>query len=134
MVCVPLLSVPLHISTARDHGDFVCHGNKLALPPLHLTMHTSTLMWYPLIIDSTVNGHRLLLVSRSQTAFFRFSLWWRKKGSGDLAIEFACDEIDRFCRALIAGDEPKRGANDLCGCGSYYRSGLCNSSRNRTSR
>ena len=59
------------------------------------------------------------LVSRSQTAFFRFSLWWRKKGSGDLAIEFACYEIDRFCRALIAGDEPKRGANDLCGCVSY---------------
>ena len=59
------------------------------------------------------------LVSRSQTAFFRFSLWWRKKGSGDLTIEFACDEIDRFCRALIAGDEPKRGAYDLCGCVSY---------------
>ena len=45
------------------------------------------------------------LVSRSQTAFFRFSLWWRKKGSGDLAIEFAFNEIDRFCRALIAGDD-----------------------------
>ena len=47
------------------------------------------------------------VVSRSQTAFFRFSLWWRKKGSGNLTIEFACDEIDRFCRALITGDEPK---------------------------
>ena len=34
-----------------------------------------------------------------------------EKGSGDLTIEFACDEIDRFCRALIAGDEPKTGAN-----------------------
>ena len=68
------------------------------------------------------------VVSRSQTAFFRFSLWWQKKGSGDLAIEFVCDEIDRFCRALIAGDEPKRGANYLCGCVSYYRGRLCNGS------
>ena len=76
----------------------------------------------------------VLVVSRSQTAFFRFSLWWRKKGSGDLTIEFACDEIDRFCRALIAGDEPKRGAKDLGGCVSYYTSGLYNSLRNRTSR
>ena len=51
--------------------------------------------------------------------FFHFSLWWWKKGSGDLTIEIACDEIDRFCWALIAGDKPKRGANDLCGCVSY---------------
>ena len=59
------------------------------------------------------------LVSRSQTAFFRFSLWWRKKGLGDLTIEFACDEIPSFWGALIAGDEPKRAANDLWGCASY---------------
>ena len=39
----------------------------------------------------------LRLVSHSQTAFFCFSLWWQKKGSGDLTIEFPCDEIDRFC-------------------------------------
>ena len=36
-----------------------------------------------------------------------------EKGSGDLTIEFACDEIPSFWGALIAGDEPKRGANDL---------------------
>ena len=42
-----------------------------------------------------------------------------EKRSGDLTIEFACDEIDRFYRALIASDELKRGANDLCGCVSY---------------
>ena len=59
------------------------------------------------------------LVSRSQTAFFRFSLWWRKKGSGDLTIEFACDKIPSFWGALIADDEPKRGANDLWGDASY---------------
>ena len=54
------------------------------------------------------------------------------KGSGDLTIEFACDEIYRFCRALIAGDEPKRDANDLCGCASYYRGRLCNNSSKLT--
>ena len=70
------------------------------------------------------------LVSRSQTAFFRFSLWWRKKGSGDLTIGFACDKIPSFWGALIAGDEPKRGANDLWG----YASGLFNRLRNPTSR
>ena len=59
------------------------------------------------------------IVSRSQTAFFRFSLWWQKKGSGDLTIEFACDKIPSFWGALIAGDEPKRGANDLWGYASY---------------
>ena len=42
-----------------------------------------------------------------------------EKRPGDLTIEFPCDEIDRFCRALIAGDKPKRGANDLCGYKSY---------------
>ena len=61
----------------------------------------------------------ILVVSRSQTAFFRFSLWWRKKGSEDLTIEFACDKIPSFWGALIAGDEPKRGANDLWGYASY---------------
>ena len=39
-----------------------------------------------------------------------------EKGSGYLIIEFLCDEIDRFCRALIAGDGPKRGAKDLRVC------------------
>jgi len=34
-----------------------------------------------------------------------------KKGSGDLIIGFACDEIPRFWGALIAGDELKRGVN-----------------------
>ena len=38
-----------------------------------------------------------------------------EKGSGNLTIEFACNEIDKFCRTLIAGDEPKRGDKDLCG-------------------
>jgi len=41
-----------------------------------------------------------------------FSLWWQKKGSGDLTIGFAC-KIPRFCGALIAGDELKRGVKDL---------------------
>ena len=63
------------------------------------------------------------LVSRSLTTFFCFSLWWQKKGSGDLTIEFACDEIPRFWRALIAGDKPKSGANDLWGYASYWTSG-----------
>jgi len=30
-----------------------------------------------------------------------------EKGSGDLTIGFACDEIPRFWGALIADDEPK---------------------------
>jgi len=34
-------------------------------------------------------------------------LWWQKKGSGDLTIGFACDQIPRFWEALIVGDEPK---------------------------
>ena len=59
------------------------------------------------------------LVSCSLTAFFCFSLWWWKKGSGDLTIEFACDEIPSFWIALIAGDKPKSGANDLWGYASY---------------
>ena len=37
------------------------------------------------------------------------------KWSGDLTIEFACNKIPRFCRALIAGDESESGANDLWG-------------------
>jgi len=53
------------------------------------------------------------LVSRGQTAFFRFSLWWRKKGSGDLTIGFAGDKIVRFWRALIADDKSKRGVKEL---------------------
>ena len=27
----PTAVVPLHVATARDHGDFVCHGDKPAL-------------------------------------------------------------------------------------------------------
>ena len=42
------------------------------------------------------------LVSRSQTAFFRFLFVVAEKGSGDLTIEFACDEIPSFWGALIA--------------------------------
>ena len=42
-----------------------------------------------------------------------------EKGYGDLIIEFACDKIPRFCGALIADDESKRGANDLWGHASY---------------
>jgi len=38
-----------------------------------------------------------------------------EKGSGDLTIGFACDEIPRFWGALIAGDEPKRGVKDFWG-------------------
>ena len=60
-----------------------------------------------------------IIFSRSQTAFFCFSLWWRKKGSGDLTIEFACDKIPSFWEALIAGDGLKIGANDLWGYASY---------------
>ena len=52
--------VPLHVATAKDHGNFVCHGDKPALFLLRLTMHTSSFIWYPLITDSTVNGHVLL--------------------------------------------------------------------------
>jgi len=55
----------------------------------------------------------LEVVSCDQTTFFRFSLWWRKKGSGDLTIGFACDKITRFWRALIADNEPKRGVREL---------------------
>jgi len=54
-----------------------------------------------------------LLVLHGQTAFFCFSLWWWKKGSGDLTIGFACDKIARFWRALIVDDEPKRGVKDM---------------------
>ena len=32
----------LHVATARDHGYFMCHGDKPALLLLHLTMHTSS--------------------------------------------------------------------------------------------
>ena len=56
-----------------------------------------------------------------------------EKGSEDLTIEFPCNEIDRFCQVLIAGDEPKRGAKDLWGYVSYYTSGMYNSLCNRTS-
>ena len=49
-----------------------------------------------------------------------------EKRVGDLTIEFACDKIPSFWGALIAGggaliagDEPKRGANDLWGYASY---------------
>ena len=59
------------------------------------------------------------MVSRSQTAFFHFSFVVAEKGSGDLTIEFACDEIPSFWGALIPGDELKRGANDLSGYASY---------------
>ena len=31
----------------------------------------------------------------------------------------ACNKIPRFSGALIAGDKPKRGANDLWGYASY---------------
>jgi len=65
------------------------------------------------------------LVSRGQTAFFRFTLWWRKKGSGDFTIGFACDEIPRFWGALIAGDEPKRGVKDLWDYVSLCGGGYC---------
>jgi len=49
---------------------------------------------------------------RGHTAFFRFSLWWRKKGSGDLTMGFACNKIPRFWEVLIVGDELKRGVKD----------------------
>ena len=49
----------------------------------------------------------MTLVSRSQTVF-PFFFVVAEKGSGDLTIEFACDEIPSFWGALIAGDEPKR--------------------------
>ena len=38
----PTTVVPLHVATARGHGNFVCHGDKPALLLLHLTMHTSS--------------------------------------------------------------------------------------------
>jgi len=55
----------------------------------------------------------MYIVLCGQTAFFHFSLWWQKKGSGDLTIGFACDKITRFWQALIADDEPKRGVKYL---------------------
>jgi len=45
--------------------------------------------------------------------FFSFFFVVAEKGSGDLTIEFACNEIPRFWGALIAGNEPKRGVKDL---------------------
>ena len=39
----PTTVVPLHVAMARDHGYFMCHGDKPALL-LHLTMHTSSYM------------------------------------------------------------------------------------------
>ena len=65
--------------------------------------------------------------SRIARPLFPFYFVVVEKGSGDLTIEFPCDEIDRFCRALIAGDELKRGAKDLCGYVSYCTCHLCNS-------
>jgi len=50
-----------------------------------------------------------------------------KKGSGDLTIEFACDKIARFWRALIADVEPKRGVKDLWDYVSQLY--ICNNSR-----
>ena len=38
----PTTVVPLHVAMAKDHGDFMCHGDKPALLLLHLTMHTSS--------------------------------------------------------------------------------------------
>ena len=66
--------------------------------------------------------------------FFLFFFVVAEKGSGNLTIEFPWDEINRFCRALIASDEPKRGANDLCGYVSYCTCHLSNSFCNHTSR
>ena len=37
----PTTVVPLHVATAKDHGDFVRHSDKPALP-LHLIMRTSS--------------------------------------------------------------------------------------------
>ena len=37
----PTTVVPLRVATAKEHGDFVCHGDKLALLLLHLIMPTS---------------------------------------------------------------------------------------------
>jgi len=45
--------------------------------------------------------------------FFPFFFVVAEKGSGDLTIGFACDEIPRFWGVLIAGDELKRGVKDL---------------------
>jgi len=71
--------------------------------------------WVFFVSDNTAAVHTgdAGLVSCGQTAFFRFSLWWRKRGSGDLTMRFACDKIARFWQVLIADDEPKRGAKDL---------------------
>jgi len=59
--------------------------------------------------------------------FFPFFFVVAEKGSGDLTIGFACDEIPRFWGALIAGDEPKRGVKDLWDyiglCGGSYCTG-----------
>ena len=51
------------------------------------------------------------MVSRNQTAFFRFCFVVAEKESGDLTTEFPCDEIDNFCPASIVSDESKRGYN-----------------------
>ena len=33
----PTTVVPLHVATAKDHGDFVCHSDKQVFLLLHLT-------------------------------------------------------------------------------------------------
>ena len=47
------------------------------------------------------------MATRDLDRFFRFSLWWRKR--------ICLRQNPQFWGAVIAGDEPKRGANDLWG-------------------
>ena len=75
----------------------------------------------------------MICISHRMYHVFRFSLWWQKKGSGNLTTEFNCDKIDRFCRALIAVDKPKIGAKDLWDYASHYTSGIYNNMYNATS-
>ena len=49
------------------------------------------------LLYSLLGGYTVeVQVSRGQTAFFHFSLWWRKKGSGELPLAVLCRELPDF--------------------------------------
>ena len=76
------ISKPLEVATASvTNGD--CLTTKVQLK-LHISLmsviecNVFCIQWFLHVLLT----HALVLVSRGQTAFFRFYLWWRKKGSG----------------------------------------------------
>ena len=75
---------------------------------IHIFSHTHTSLTYP-------------------DCFFLFFFVVAEKGSDDISIEFPYNKTGRFCRALITGDEPKKGAKSLWGYVSCYTSGMYNS-------